>query len=120
MRKCSLIAFRSLAWIGLAAMLVSDLPAQGIFGTLTGVVTDPTQAVVGKAKVTLKDAQSGSQIETVTNSEGYYTFASVPVGTYGLTVESAGFSVAKIEGITLSGGEKRNVNTVLQVGSTAS
>ena len=69
-------------------LLASNLSAQGIFGTLTGVVTDPTQAVVGKAKVTLKDAQSGSQRDTVTNSEGYYTFASVPVGTYALTVEA--------------------------------
>ncbi|MBV9441203.1 MAG: carboxypeptidase regulatory-like domain-containing protein, partial [Acidobacteriaceae bacterium] len=50
--------------------------------------------------------------------QGYYTFASVPVGTYDLTVEMAGFQSVKVTGIPLGGGEKRNVNASLQVGNT--
>src|SRR5436309_1995895 len=105
--------------LGFIALLASNLPAQGIYATLTGVVSDPSQAVVAKAKVTLRDAQSGSQRETVSNSDGYFTFASVPVGTYELTVEATGFNLYKGSGITLSGGEKRNVNAALQVGTTS-
>ena len=71
------------------------LLAQGIFATLTGVVSDPSNAVVRNAKVTLIDAASGSARDTVTNSDGYFTFASVPVGTYNLKVEAGGFKAIR-------------------------
>jgi hypothetical protein len=102
-----------------AALLASNLAAQGIYATLTGVITDQSTAVVAKAKVTLTDAQSGSQRETVTNNDGYFTFASVPVGTYNIAVEAKGFSLYKANGIALGGGEKRNLDVALQVGSTS-
>jgi len=91
---------------------------QGIFATLTGVVSDPSGALVNGAKVTLKDSASGSTRETVTNHDGYYTFASVPVGTYALTVEATGFQLYKADSISLGGGERRNVNVALAVGAT--
>ena len=105
--------------LALFAILAGSLPAQGVYATLTGVVTDPSGAVVAKAKVVLKDAQSGSSRDSVTNSDGYFTFASVPVGTYDLSVESSGFNTFKVAGISLSGGEKRNVDISLTVGSTS-
>src|SRR5262249_20848612 len=101
----------------LLAFLSSGAWAQGIFATLTGIVTDPSQSVVPNAKVTLRDVGSGSERQTVTNSEGYYTFASVPVGTYSLVVEGQGFQTYKADGITLGGSEKRNLNVALVVGS---
>ena len=95
----------------------ATLSAQSIYATLTGVVSDPSQAVVAGASVKLRDQQSGSLRDSVTNHDGYYTFASVPVGTYELTVEAKGFETSKAPGIELGGGEKRNVNVSLQVGS---
>ena len=112
-------AFRIGLVAGWALMLAANLSAQGIYATLTGIVTDPSQAVVAKAKVTLKDAQSGSQRDTVSNNEGYFTFASVPVGTYDLTIEAKGFNPTKLSGIPLGGGEKRNVDISLKVGTTS-
>lgn len=97
----------------------TSLQAQGIFATLTGVVSDPSGAVVSNAKVVLKDAESGSARDTVTNEEGYFTFASVPVGTYTLMVEAAGFQSYKADSISLGGGEKRNVNVSLAVGTSS-
>jgi hypothetical protein len=91
--------------------------AQGIFATLTGVITDPSGAVIPNASVQLVDAASGSKRVTTTDSDGYYTFASVAVGTYNLVVESPGFRGSKTEGITLGGGIKQNVNVALQVGT---
>ena len=103
----------------MALLLTANLSAQGIYATLTGVVSDPSQAVVAKAKVTLRDVQSGSQRETISNNEGYFTFASVPVGTYDLNIEAKGFNSSKISGIALGGGEKRNVDITLKVGTTS-
>src|SRR5438105_6009696 len=95
-----------------------SLQAQGIFATLTGVVSDPSGSVVASAKIVLRDSVSGSARDTVTNAEGYYTFASVPVGTYTLTAEAPGFETYKADDIRLGGGEKRNVNVTLAVGAT--
>jgi hypothetical protein len=96
-----------------------NLWAQGIFGTLTGVVTDPSQSVVPGAKITLTDTASGSTRDTVSNSEGYYSFASVPVGSYSLSVEAANFESYKAQDVRLGGGERRNINVTLKVGSTS-
>ena len=104
----------------LGSLLVIGYPvlAQGIFATLTGVVSDQAGSVVPNAKISLKDAISGSARETVTNGDGYYTFASVPVGTYVLSVEAQGFRQYEASDISLGGGERRNVNVQLQVGTT--
>lgn len=102
----------------LLALLGATAWGQGIFATLTGVVSDPSNALVNGAKVTLTDAGSGSSRETVTNSDGYFTFASVPVGTYTLSVEAQGFQLYKASNIHLGGGERRNNNVTLSVGST--
>ena len=113
--------FLFLAALGLAlvSLAVTNISAQGLFATLTGVVTDPTGAVVSGAKVRLHDVASGSERETKTDNDGYYAFASVPVGNYSLTVEAHGFQSFKAAGIALGGGERRNVNATLEVGSTS-
>ena len=109
---------RLLLCVSLFAFFASASWAQGIFATLTGVVTDPSQSVVAGAKVTLRNIESGSARETVTNGNGFYTFASVPVGTYSVTVEAAGFKTHKEDAVRLGGGEQRNVNIPLAVGGS--
>lgn len=101
----------------LLLLCAGSLRGQGIFATLTGIVSDSSGAVVADAKITLKDATSGSARDTVSNGDGYFTFASVPVGVYNLTVEAKGFQMYKAEGIALGGAEKRNVNVTLAVGA---
>ncbi|MCX6599075.1 MAG: carboxypeptidase regulatory-like domain-containing protein, partial [Acidobacteria bacterium] len=56
---------------------------------------------------------------TVSNSDGYFTFAAVPVGTYEATVEAAGFQTYVISGLGFTGADKRNLDIVLKVGSTS-
>ncbi|MBN9657850.1 MAG: carboxypeptidase regulatory-like domain-containing protein [Acidobacteria bacterium] len=101
------------------ALLAGALQAQSVFATLTGIVSDPAQAVIPNAKVTLKNSASGDVRTTMTNSEGYYTFASVPIGTYALTIEANGFQTSKLDGLAFSGADKRNVDVSLKVGSTS-
>ena len=104
----------------LTVLQPTNLHAQSIYATLTGVVSDPAQAVVPDATVKLKNEQSGSLRETKTNPEGYYTFASLAVGnfTYELTVEAKGFVLYRATGIDLNAAEKRNINVALKVGAT--
>src|SRR3979411_1850623 len=107
---------RFLVGIAFTTLLATSLPAQSIYGTLTGIVSDPSQSVVAAASLKLRDQLSGSLRDTVTNSEGYYTFVSVPPGTYELTVVANGFETSKQLGIAMGGGDKLNVNVVLRLG----
>src|SRR5215468_2690496 len=104
--------------VSVFALLTTALWAQGIFATLTGVVSDPSGSVVPNAKITLRDVGSGSERQTIANADGYYAFASVPVGTYSLLVEAQGFKTHKEDAIRLGGGEQRNVNVALVVGGS--
>src|SRR3954451_15716481 len=106
--------------LGVLLLVVCVQPnfAQSIYATLTGVVADPTGAVVPQAKVTLKNEGSGDVRRSVTNAEGYFTFAAVPVGSYTLSIEAPGFLTYQVANIALQGAERRNVDVNMQVGST--
>ncbi len=73
---------------------------------------------MAKAKVTLRNVESGDVRNSETDNQGYYTFASVAVGTYSVTVEASGFRSFKETQVALGGGESKNVSASLQVGST--
>src|SRR4051795_3652616 len=115
MKRCN----RFLVGIACLTLLGTHLAAQSIYGTLTGIISDPSQSVVAGATLKLRDQQSGSSRETVTNADGFYTFVSVPPGAYELTVSSPGFETHKQTGIAILGGDKINVNVAMSIGSTA-
>src|SRR5438034_4531024 len=111
---------RFASWVIVYMLFGSLSYGQAIFATLTGVVSDPSGAVVPNAKVHLRNESTGSMRDTVTNSDGYFTFASLAVGdfTYDLMIDAQGFATYKASGIALGGGEKRNINVALKVGLT--
>jgi hypothetical protein len=115
-RLISLLAF------GLVLVVASGarLSAQGLFATLTGIVSDPSGAVVAGATVTLVNEASNSTSVTKTDGSGYYTFAAILVGNYSfkLTVQRSGFKMYEATGLSLLGGQKRNLNITLQLGAT--
>src|SRR5690349_4641303 len=61
--------------------------AQTTSATLTGTVFDASGAVVANANITLKNEASGDVRTTISNGEGYFTFAAVPPATYSVFVE---------------------------------
>jgi Carboxypeptidase regulatory-like domain len=101
-------------------VLFAPLPAAHaqITGTITGTVYDNTGAVIPSASVRLTDQATQSLRSTVSDSAGYFTFASVLPGTYTLKVEAKGFKSFEQPGIVLQASDKRNVNATLQVGQT--
>jgi hypothetical protein len=113
-------------WAGLVVGIlvlgapIARLSAQSLFATLTGVVSDTSGAVVPGASVKLVNEQSGNTYVTSTDAAGYYTFAAVAVGnfTYKLTVDKKGFETYAAPGLSILGGQKRNVNVTLSIGST--
>src|ERR1700733_12980873 len=85
--------------------------------SITGTVTDPSGAAIPAAQVTLISAERGINRTTATNGSGDYLFASLPIGSYDLTVGVAGFKKYDAKGIILRVAEKARVNVQLEVGA---
>jgi len=96
-----------LATIVLAAPLA--LFSQEFRGTISGVVTDPTGAMVGGARVTVTETNTGTKIPTVSGSSGEYTAAFLLPGDYDIDVQMQGF-----KGFT-----RKGVDVRLEVGDIA-
>src|ERR1700759_3730344 len=70
--------------------------AQLTSGDLTGIVSDPTGAVVPNATVQATNTATGVVSRQTSNSAGEYHFTNLPIGSYDVTVSGAGFSATTI------------------------
>jgi hypothetical protein len=85
-------------------------------GTVSGSVTDQSNAVVAGAAITLTDTSTNISRSSNSNASGRYFFADVTPGTYSLTVAKAGFATTKTENQIVQVGVNLTVNLALQVG----
>jgi hypothetical protein len=85
-------------------------------GTVSGIVTDQSNAVVAGAAITLTDTSTNISRTGNSNATGRYFFADVTPGTYSLTVAKAGFATTKTENQIVQVGVNLTVNLSLQVG----
>jgi hypothetical protein len=101
----------------LCALVVSGTFGQGDRGTITGTVTDPSGAVVAGAKVTAENADTHNILKTVTTVTGNFTLDQVPVGTWDVTVDAAGFKKFTSLKNTIEVAQTIRVDAGLQVGA---
>lgn len=80
--------------LAVSLSLQASLFAQGSGASLTGLVTDKTNAVLPDAAVTARAIDTNVSRQAQTDSSGYYNFPNVAVGTYEVTVTRSGFSQA--------------------------
>src|SRR3979411_1092772 len=85
----------------LSATFVALIPAQESTARLLGTVKDPTGAVVPRATITVRNADTGLERRTAPNEAGDYSIPLLPIGQYTVTVESAGFKTSTISGLSL-------------------
>jgi hypothetical protein len=106
--------------LSIAGLLGSSLClAQSDRGTITGTVTDPTNAVIPGAAIVAKNVAAGEEYKTVTTETGSYTLPDLPAGPYELSVTAAGFSKYIQVGIGVEVVQTARINVVLQIGSAA-
>src|SRR5262245_19393575 len=86
--------FMSTTRILVLAFLSMTISAQAQIqiGTIKGVVTDPSGAVVAAAKVLLTSPLTDERVEAVTDNAGSFVFNNVPFNRYALRVEARGFA----------------------------
>ncbi|MFN7996837.1 MAG: carboxypeptidase-like regulatory domain-containing protein [Bryobacteraceae bacterium] len=102
--------------LSLAVMMCGTAFAQ--ITSLSGVVTDPSGAVVPKASLVLTNANTGAERRTVSDNDGRYSFAAAQPGTYNLAVKATGFSDKIVQNLKLLVDSPATVNVAFEnVGS---
>src|SRR6516164_1650820 len=94
------------------------LPAWGqttTMGTITGLVTDQSNAVIPDATVTVKDIGTKDVRTITTNAAGRYVFVNLPPGTYDITFSKTGFATVSISKDVVQVGMVSTHNVVLNV-----
>ena len=86
-------------------------------GTIVGVVTDVSNAVVSGATVTLTDAATAQTRTVTTNDAGRYTFVDLPSGKYDIAVTKTGFVKVSIPAQVVQVGVITTDNVTLKVGA---
>ena len=90
---------------------------QAVNATLLGTVTDSTGGVVGLAKVTTTEVNTGITRFGQTNESGNYTFATLSPGKYAVDIEAAGFKKETRQNIDVIVNTSTRVDVQLQPGS---
>ncbi|MGA8501875.1 MAG: carboxypeptidase-like regulatory domain-containing protein, partial [Candidatus Sulfotelmatobacter sp.] len=94
------------------------LAAQDV-ASLTGVVSDPSGAVVPDVTVKLVDTKTNSSYEATTNAVGAYTFHDLPAGPgYRITFTKEGFDTVSVPNLYLAVNTAHTQNAQLQIGKS--
>jgi hypothetical protein len=109
---------RFVALLALFALLVPVIAtAQSIVtGAISGIVSDPTGAVIVGASISLKNPDTGETQAVVSSASGVYNFALLKPGHYNLTVSKEGFKTAQL-GVDVILGQIAAANVKLETGS---
>ncbi len=113
MRKLKLLTLTGLFLLLITAYASAQFSLRG---SINGVVTDESGAVVQDADVTLSDLERNQSYRTKTNAEGLYAFTNLTLGRYQITVERTGFSKSVSAIITLASQEAQRVDLPLKTG----
>ncbi len=91
--------------------------SQEVSASITGVITDASNAVVVGAKVTAKDLDRGTSYEMTTNEAGVYLFPRVSPGRYEVRIEAKGFKTSIRQDVLLEMNQRARIDTSLEVGA---
>lgn len=97
----------------------TSVMAQTINGTISGTVTDPQEAVVPGATVTVTNNETGATRTAETSDDGAFRFPGLAVGIYTVKVEKGGFSVLTNNSVDVSVAGDTNLQLKLETGSVA-
>ncbi len=103
------------SFVLLSSMMLGTI-AQTSTSRLSGTVTDSTSAVVPGAKVIAKNEATGVTYTQTTTDAGLYSFSSLPVGSYTVTVERTGFKTTNKTGNVIEVGTPGVAAIALEVG----
>jgi hypothetical protein len=110
-RRCAVIAVFAFVLFALA------LASASITGSISGVVTDKSGAVISGASVTATDILTGVQATQKTDAKGFYNLPTLAVGTYNLEIKQVGFKTYLQTGLVIDANSALRVDASLAIGS---
>src|SRR3989440_4535711 len=107
--------------VSFLVLLVLCLAVVAQTGTsnITGTIRDTNGSVVPGATVTAKNEATGVASPQTTTESGLYSFASLPVGNYTVTIEKQGFKTLQKKNNPLQVGEPLTVDGALEIGQVS-
>jgi hypothetical protein len=88
-------------------------------GGIRGAVRGASNAPVADTAVVAVDATTGARFEATTNAQGAYAFGALPVGTYTVTVVSAGLTAFRRQGVVVTADQNVQLDITLDAASAA-
>ncbi len=100
-----------------AILILAPQEARGqlLQGSITGNVTDTSNAAVAEARVEAREQKTNFTRETMTNTAGVYNLPTMPPGTYNITVTAPSFQTVTVNGVSVSPEEVTRRDVVLAV-----
>ena len=120
LRACLPFAMRVVLLV-LVLTVIGSAPAaaQTVTGTLQGVVTDATGAVMPGVAVIVKNDETGAVRELVTNAIGFYNAPFLAIGNYTVTAKLDGFQTVVQPGLKVSLNDTRVTDFQMKPASVA-
>ena len=102
----------------LLLMVCGSLTIQGqtVFGRVSGSVKDSNGGAIPNANVTITNLATNFVRTATSDDEGFYTATNLPVGSYSVAAERAGFKRATQSGITVTADARLTVDITLEPG----
>jgi len=99
------------------AALHQPAPAQVLYGSVTGTITDQTGAVVPGVSISATNDGTGLKRQAVTDTAGIYRLLDLPQGRYTIEVSANGFRPLKKTNVVVVIGQVNSQNLELVVGT---
>jgi len=104
-------------WV-FALLCSSSALGQTVTGSITGMIKDPSGAVVVGAKVTAQNTGTGVQTVAETNANGVYTIRFLAIGNYTLKVDAKGFAPEQLNAFPLDINQVAKIDVGLKISTS--
>ena len=117
--KSSVLFLRQVALAAALLAAAAMASAQAGRGGVSGLVADPTGAVIPGASVTASDTATGAKLSTVTTGAGLYDFVSLSPGTYEISATAKGFDTVIQKNVQVTVDQVTTINLTLKIGQVS-
>src|ERR1700675_1815993 len=104
-------------WLVLALSFSATVFAQTGVGSARGTVTDASGGTVNGAEVTITNLDTAYSRSVTTDTSGNYSFQSIPIGRYTLSVVKDGFRTFSLKDIVLHVNDSLTLDAQLKLGA---
>ncbi len=98
-------------------IFASAFSSASITGSISGVVTDKSGAVISGASVVAIDTQTGVKTTAKTDTKGFYNLPALAIGNYVLEISQVGFKTFRTTGLVIDANSALRADASLEVGT---